>query len=299
MGMKVIDRLTRMPSMYRSLTGLTLAQFNPLLEKVEIAQVNRQAKQHARSSRQRRPGGGRKPKLDRAESLLLTLIYYRTYITLEFLGFLFGIDKGTACRIVQKTSLLLTGIFRIPERKVQIHEDELRAIFIDGTERPIHRPKRKQRRSYSGKKKRHTRKTQVLVVRKKPKEPKAGEPKPKQKVRVVVVSRSRDGKVHDKKVFDESRTVIPPWVEASGDTGYQGTPLRTPKKKPRKGVLTQEEKAANRALSKQRIVVEHAIGKMKIWRIAADRFRNPLRKHTMVMKNVAGLQNLMFADPSE
>lgn len=297
--MKFIDRLKRIPSMYRSLTGLTLVQFNPLLEKVEIAHASRQAKRHARSSRQRRPGGGRKSKLDRGESLLLTLIYYRTYITLEFLGFLFGIDKGTACRIVQKTSLLLTGIFRIPEREVRIQEDELRAIFIDGTERPINRPKRKQRRSYSGKKKRHTRKTQVIVVRKKPKEPKEGEAKPKQKVRVVVVSRSRDGRVHDKKVFDESRTVIPPGVEASGDTGYQGTPLRTPKKKPRKGVLTKAEKAANRALSKQRIVAEHAIGKMKIWRIAAEKFRNPLRKHTMVMKNVAGLHNLMFADSPE
>jgi hypothetical protein len=145
--MKFIDRLKRIPSMYRSLTGLTLIQFNPLLEQVEIAHANRQAKQSTRSPRQRRPGGGRKSKLDRAESLLLTLIYYRTSITLEFLGFLFGIDKGTACRIVQKTALLLTGIFRIPERKVRIREDELRAIFIDGTERPIHRPKRKQRRS--------------------------------------------------------------------------------------------------------------------------------------------------------
>jgi hypothetical protein len=294
--MKFIERLQQLPSRYRSLTGLTLVQFNPLLEKVELAHANRQAKRHARSPRQRRPGGGRKPKLDRAESLVLTLIYYRTYLTLEFLGFLFGIDKGTACRIVQKTSLLLTGIFRIPERKVQLQEDELRAIFIDGTERPIHRPKRKQRRSYSGKKKRHTRKTQVIVVRKKPK---AGEANPKQKVRVVVVSRSREGKVHDKKVFDESRTVIPPEVEGYGDTGYQGTPLRTPKKKPRKGVLTKAEKAANRAFSKQRIVVEHAIGKMKIWRIAAEKFRNPLRKHTMVMKNVAGLHNLMFADSSD
>jgi hypothetical protein len=177
--------------------------------------ANRQAQRHARSSRQRRPGGGRKPKRDRAESLLLTLMSYRTSITFEFLGFLFGIDKGTACRIVQTTALLLTGIFRIPERNVRIDEDELRAIFIDGTERPIHRPKRKQRRSYSGKKKRHTRKTQVIVVRKKSKEPKEGEPKPKQKVRVLAVSRSRDGTVHDKKGFDESRTVIPPGVEAS------------------------------------------------------------------------------------
>ena len=34
---------------------------------------------------------------------------------------------------------------------------------------------------------------------------------------------------------------------------------------------------------------------MKIWRIAAERFRNPIRRHTLIIKNVAGLHNLMFA----
>ena len=51
----------------------------------------------------------------------------------------------------------------------------------------------------------------------------------------------------------------------------------------------------NRRVSRRRIVVEHGIGKMKVWRVAAERFRNPLRRHTLVMKNVAGLHNLMFA----
>jgi len=42
-------------------------------------------------------------------------------------------------------------------------------------------------------------------------------------------------------------------------------------------------------------VVEHGIGKMKVWRIAAERYRNPRRCHTLMMKNIAGLHNLMFA----
>ncbi len=80
-----------------------------------------------------------------------------------------------------------------------------------------------------------------------------------------------------------------------GDTAYIGTPLRVPHRKPPKGQLTPRQKRANRRLARRRVVAEHAIGKMKIWRIAADRYRNPKRRHTLILKNVAGLHNLMFA----
>jgi hypothetical protein len=33
-----------------------------------------------------------------------------------------------------------------------------------------------------------------------------------------------------------------------------------------------------------------------VWRVAAERWRNPRRRHTLVMKNVAGLHNRMFAE---
>ncbi|MBN9517840.1 hypothetical protein J0H58_04850 [bacterium] len=54
-------------------------------------------------------------------------------------------------------------------------------------------------------------------------------------------------------------------------------------------------KAGNRRGPRRRIVVEHGIGKMKMWRIAAERDRNPRRRHTRVTKNVAGRHNLMVA----
>ena len=41
-------------------------------------------------------------------------------------------------------------------------------------------------------------------------------------------------------------------------------------------------------------MAEHGIGKMKIWRIAADRCRNSPRRHTVRMENVAGLHNRMY-----
>jgi len=102
------------------------------------------------------------------------------------------------------------------------------------------------------------------------------------------------GKTHDKKLYDRTRMRFPPGVRTTGDSGYQGTDLRVPHKKPRGGTLTPRQKAANRRLAKDRIVAEHGIGKMKIWRIAADRYRNPVRRHTVILKNVAGLHNRMF-----
>ena len=47
-------------------------------------------------------------------------------------------------------------------------------------------------------------------------------------------------------------------------------------------------------MSKRRVVAEHGIGEMKIWRVVADRVRNPLRTHTVILKNVAGLHDRMF-----
>jgi hypothetical protein len=186
----------------------------------------------------------------------------------------------------------LSKIFRIPERRVELQPDEVRELFFDATERAIPRPSRRQRKYYSGKKKRHTLKHQVVVVRKRKRPGRGGQ---KRRVRIAAVSRAFPGTTHDKKVYDRVRVVCPAGVPRTGDTAYIGTGLTTPRKKPRGGELTARQKAGNRRVSRRRIVVEHGIGKMKVWRIAAERFRNPRRRHTLIIKNVAGLHNLMFA----
>jgi hypothetical protein len=71
--------------------------------------------------------------------------------------------------------------------------------------------------------------------------------------------------------------------------------LETPAKRPPGGRLSARQKAGNRRLARRRVAAEYGIGKMKIWRIATERYRNPLRRHTLIMKNVAGLHNLMFS----
>ncbi len=282
------EKLRRKPSSFRMFTGLTAEAFDELLSNLKPVWLARKAKEAARQQRKRKPGAGRKAKLVLADRLLLTLLDYRVYVTQEFVGFLFGVDTGTVSRKVQEISLCLTGVFRIPERKVRIDHDDLVAVFVDATEQPVNRPRRKQRRQYSGKKKRHTVKHQVVVSRKRKG---SGE---KQQVRIKAVSKAAKGRVHDKKLYDRSKLRIPRGVPKAGDSGYQGSDLRVPKEKPRKGCLSDEEKRSNRRLAKERIVVEHGIGKMKIWRIASERYRNPPRRHTVMMKNVAGLHNIMY-----
>jgi hypothetical protein len=286
------DRLKRSPANFRSLTGLTPAAFDRLLAELAPRYEQAEARRKGRPGRRRKPGAGRKHALSLADRLLMLLIYYRTYTTHAFLGFLFGIDDSAVGRNINPLQPLLAGIFRIPERRVELSEDEIRELFFDSTERPTRRPKRGQRAFYSGKKRRHTIKTQVVVVRRRKKPGPGAKPRG---VRLAAVSAAFPGKVHDKRVYDTTRVVCPPGVKRTGDTGYVGTGLETPTKRPPGGELTARQEAGDRRLSRRRIVAEHGIGKMKVWRIAAERYRNPVGRHTLIMKNVAGLHNLMFA----
>lgn len=290
------ERLKRTPDTFRQLTGIHPAAFDGLLAQLQPRYEEAEARRKGRPGRRRKPGAGRKHALPLADRLLMLLVYYRTYVSHAFLGFLFGVADSSVCRNINPLQPLLAGIFRIPERRVELRPDEVRELFFDATERPRGRPRRRQRRYYSGKKKRHTLKTQVVVVRrrKRPGRRKAGQAQ-KRRVRIAAVSGTAPGKVHDKKVYDRARVVAPPGVKGYGDTGYQGTALRTPVKKKPKRDLTVRQRRGNRRLSRKRVVAEHAIGKMKVWRVAAERYRNPTRRHTLIMKNVAGLHNLMFS----
>jgi transposase len=49
---------------------------------------------------------------------------------------------------------------------------------------------------------------------------------------------------------------------------------QTPHKKSKHHPLAREQKAQNRQLSSERIVVEHALGRLKVFRILSERYRN-------------------------
>lgn len=292
------DRLRRSPGSFRALTGIGPAEFDALVAAVVPLEAAARARRAGRPGRRREPGAGRKFKTPLCDRLLMLLIYYRTYVTHAFLGFLFGVDDSTVGRDINPLQPLLAGVFRIPERRVELRDDEVRELFFDATEQPVNRPGpgRGQRRYYSGKKKRHTVKHQVAVARGRlpPGPAPGGRAKPR-RVRVAAVSPAHGGRTHDKRVYELTRATRPPGVPALGDLGYRGTPLRTPHKRPPGGTLTGRQRRGNRRHARRRVAAEHGIGKMKIWRVAADRYRGPLRRHTLVAKNVAGLHNLMYA----
>ena len=62
--------------------------------------------------------------------------------------------------------LIASGLFRLPGKKQLLKGfGKPQVTVMDVTETPIQRPKRRQKWFYSGKKKRHTLKTQLIIVR--------------------------------------------------------------------------------------------------------------------------------------
>src|SRR5947208_10516825 len=190
------DRLKRHPGTFRQLTGLSPAKFDHLLADLAPRYRQAEARRKDRPGRKRKPGAGRKHALPLADRLLMLLMYYRTYTTHALLGFLFGVDDSAVGRNINPLQPLLAGVFRIPERRIRLDPEDIRELFFDATERPTRRPGVGQREFYSGKKKRHTIKTQVVVARRARPPGPGDEPR---KVRIAAVSESVPGRMHDKK----------------------------------------------------------------------------------------------------
>src|SRR3954452_15599420 len=119
------DRLQQSSGTFRRLTGITPAAFDRLLADLEPRYRHADARRKDRPGRQRRPGAGRKHTLPLADRLLMLLMYYRTYATHAFLGFLFGVDASAVCRDINPLQPLLAGVFRIPERRVRLAPEEI------------------------------------------------------------------------------------------------------------------------------------------------------------------------------
>ena len=102
--------------------------------------------------------------------------------------------------------------------------------------------------------------------------------------------------MHDFQLFKTSRIGIMAETECLADTGYQGlTRLhansQTPKKKSKHHPLTPEQKAANRELAKQRILAEHVIGRLKVFRILSERYRNRRKRFGLRFNLIAAIYN--------
>src|SRR5512143_4081099 len=141
---------------------------------------------------------------------------------------------------------------------------------------------KKQRRYYSGKKKRHTHKAQVVVA---------------QRTREIVCVAVGKGREHDFSLFKRSRIAFKEEIECLADRGYQGLQKRhghsqTPAKHPRRGELSTLEKSRNRRLASRRVVGEHVIGKLTVFRILGEKDRNRRKRFGLRLNLMADLYNL-------
>jgi hypothetical protein len=275
------------PERFIAMTGLTIERFNTLLPYFQAAH-NEYLSQYQMNGK-RRKGLRRYVMYSNAplpcmeERLVFILSYLKLNPIQEAHADLFDIEQKQCYELVHalekilKQALSLCDCVPAPkDSELQevlsgCTEAEEKILFHDGTEREIPRPvdEEEQKEKYSGKKKRHTVQNAVIVSC---------------CCMVLFASQSFYGKVHDKKIADQSYG-IPSGFTLVQDTGYQGyrpegVTVIQPQKKPKGKELTKEQKESNRAISSFRVRVEHAIGSIKRCRIVKDECR--LRKDDFV-----------------
>ena len=278
------------PETLQAMTSLNQSEFEELcvvFDEVWKEQTQQQKKDPTK--------GGRPPTLKNKEDRLFFILFYlKTYPLQEVLAHLFDMSQALANAEIYRLSQVLretlnkTGDLpaRMPEDMLaKLAEEEPQDLGIDGTERRVERPKdaEYQRRYYSGKKKTHTMKNNVIGGL--------------EDMQIKYLSGTHEGRKHDKKICDEDAITVPEGNDLYRDTAFQGHDLpgvniHQPKKKPRGGELTPEDKMQNRLISRIRVKIEHVIAGIKRCRIVKDVFRNTKQFYDdQVIELVCGLHN--------
>lgn len=276
-----LPQAKRSDRLMKATTSLTVAEFEALAQEFTPLWEGLQVEQTAEGTpRQRQPGGGRKGALATAElKLFFILFYYKAYPTQDLMGWLFGFTQGQVSAWVGRLTAAVGRLMPLhkPARQVRdlrdllARDSALQEVIIDGTERRLPRPTHagRQRRYYSGRKKRHTVKNVIVTAQ----------------GRVRWCSPTVPGRRHDKAVTEKERLRLPKEVTVLADNGFAGldpgaATLITPWKKPKGRKLHWKRRAFNRLLARERVKVEHTLASVKRLRILRDEFRN--RRQGMV-----------------
>lgn len=278
----------------RALTGLNIIEFNDLCilfeQELYISKKNK-------SDRLRAVGGGRKGALlNDEEKLFYILFYFKVYPTFDMASFVFGVHRSRAHEWVQRLQVILERCLGkalvLPKRQISTPDElfelipGIQDLFVDGVERKALRAKKPKtaNKCYSGKKKTHTRKNIIGCDERR---------------RIVFLSKSKNGKLHDKKALDKSLFphFLPEELTLWVDKGFRGinrivkSKIMMPKHNSKKNPLSKEEKLNNATISGIRMTVEHAINGIKRFGIIANPFRNKNGKDDKVTHLCAGIWN--------
>lgn len=279
------------PRQCQRLFGLEYEALCTLIDIAVATRTTTRAQAEQDKIRINAPGGGCPCKLSEAEAVSLCLFYLRQHPTFEVLGLLYGVCESTAhslyhrwigelrqhlpCSWLEEVSEDAEALLQL-QQILADHE-----LLVDSTEQARERPKdnEEQKACYSGKKKQHTFKNQIVSLS-------TGDD-------IVDVLVGAEGPRSDQSLLREQQRHFDERQAFMGDKGYQGVEhTRTPMKKPPKRELTSEQKDANRELAQDRIFIEHLIRVVKIWRIAQERFRLQSQHYITAIKVVCGLVRL-------
>ena len=141
---------------------------------------------------------------------------------------------------------------------------------------------KKQKKSYSGKKKTHTFKVQAIIH---------------YKTQQVLSLCSSHGSVHDFELFKRNLKQIPLGAFILADKGYQGiynvyANSLLPLKAKKRCKLDPELKVYNQEINKRRIGIEHVFGSLKTFKILTERYRNRGKRLGLRFNLIAGIYNM-------
>ena len=306
----------RNSKLFQRLTGLSIPQFMILAKHIETLWQTSETNRLFRNDRLRSIGGGRSYALNFHDRLIAVLIYVRQYLIQDFIAGIFDINQSNVSRLINKILPLIeeaadpqlkTVLLKMKEasenREKRKSWDEfireypdLAAVAHDAAETRCYRPKdkEKQKKYYSGKKKTHTLKIQVSISL--------------STGRILDVSQTYPGSVHDSKIMDQEKSIekFPEKTPQFVDLGYQAADKKNPKyyvivppKKKKGQELSSLAKELRKAHSKRRVKVEHAIGKMRRLKIFAGIFRGGKFSFSEVTRAVAALVNLKLDNPQQ
>lgn len=285
--MKKLNQLS--DSHLKNLFGFSrtiLAQMTAVV--LPILENEREKTLKSRSDRKRRyvKNDGRKRKVYALHKFLMTLLYLRQNVNHTVVGELFGVSADTAENAFHEVLRILQREF--PSQKWEAERKwrksaekwspaEVDYLLIDSFETPIGRASinEKQKKKYSGKKKTHTLKSQLITDQ-------SGE--------IIQIDAGFDGPKSDIEIYRDTR-LKKQWLEKEklGDKAYLGEDIKTPKKKPKGGALTDEEKEKNRELSAKRIRVEHSVRRVKGFKIMRQDYRLGNWMFPKIAETVVGL----------
>ena len=289
-----VHKYRKKPLRFLSLTGFTVTEFDAFLVEFERQFYQRMEKYTLtgeKRERRRYVDYQNCPLYGSDEKLFFILSYCKTYPLQEVQAALFHLSQPKANQWIHGLIVVLratlAALNELPARTMQTLTLQLkgqRLFFHDGTERPILRPSdpEQQRLYYSGKAHAHTVKNNLLIDL---------------TCRILFLTPTVEGKMHDKKLADQTKYTLPPQSCLSQDNGFQGfsqdgVAILQPKKKPKGKSLSDLDKDVNQWHASLRIRIEHAIGGVQRMRIVKDKLRNHKDGfRDLVMELCCGLHN--------